>query len=115
MPKGKTATKKLNKMDAMRQTVAKLGKDASAKDLQDHLKKDHGVDMSTEMVYTYKANVVRELGGKRKGKRRGPKPGKKAPVSNGAGGITMQDIEAVKAIVDRLGAEKVSQLAGVLS
>jgi multidrug efflux pump len=30
-------------------------------------------------------------------------------------GISMQDIEAVKAIVDRLGAEKVSQLAGVLS
>jgi hypothetical protein len=31
-----------------------------------------------------------------------------------AGGVTMQDIEAVKALVDRMGAEKVQELARVL-
>jgi hypothetical protein len=112
MAKGKS--KKKSKMDVMRETIAKLGKDASAKDIQDHLKKA-GVHMSIEMVYTYKGNVLRELGGRKKGKRRGPKPGRKAATANGAGGISVRDIQDVKGLVDRLGAEKLLQLANVLA
>lgn len=36
-------------------------------------------------------------------------------VSSNAGGISLQDIQAVKALADRLGAEKVWQLATVLA
>jgi len=115
MPKGKPATKKVSKMGAMRETVGKLGKDASAKDLQDHLKKEHGVTMSTEMVYTYKANVLREQGGKRKGKKRGPKPGRKAATPNGSASVSVKDIQSVKELVDRIGADKLLQLAHVLA
>lgn len=45
------------------------------------------------------------------------KPGKKLgrPKGSGAGGtITVQDIEAVKTLVDRMGAQKVQELAKVL-
>lgn len=58
-------------------------------------------------------------GGKRKGKKPGRKPGRKPEtvVANGrrAGGITLEDIQAVKALADSIGAEKVQQLALVLS
>jgi hypothetical protein len=44
--------------------------------------------------------------------RRGRKPGRKA----GSGMVvTLADIEAVKALADRLGADKVGQLASVLA
>lgn len=39
---------------------------------------------------------------------------KKAASKSGAGGVTMQDIESVKALVDRMGAVKVQELARVL-
>jgi hypothetical protein len=110
----KAAAKKITKMEAMRQTVAKLGKDASAKDIQDHLKKEHGVEMSIEMVYTYKGNALKQLGGRKKGRRKRGKPTKVASAATGGNGITYGDIEAVKAIVDKLGARKVLELAKVL-
>jgi hypothetical protein len=40
------------------------------------------------------------------------KPGR--PTGAGVGGVTMKDIEAVKALVDRMGAVKVQELARVL-
>ena len=114
MPRGKAAAKKITKMEAMRQTVASLGKDAGAKEIQDHLKKEFGVEMSTEMVYTYKGVALRQIGGKKKGRRKKAKPTKVAAAGTGGDGITVGDIQAVKAIVDKLGARKVLELAEVL-
>jgi hypothetical protein len=110
----KAAAKKITKMEAMRQTVAKLGKDASAKEIQDHLKKELGIEMSIEMVYTYKGVALKQLGGKKKGKRRKAKPTKVLAATTEADGISVADIQAVKAIVDKLGARKVLELAEVL-
>jgi len=50
----------------------------------------------------------------RPAKRKGGRP-KAAAATGTAGGITMHDIEAVKSLVDRMGAEKVKQLAQVLA
>ena len=105
--------KRINKMEAMRQTVAKLGKDASAKAIQKYLKKKFNADMSIDMVYTYKGTAIKQLAAGKKGKRRGRKPGK-ATAAKPAGAVSMADIEAVKAVVDRIGGKKVQQLAAVL-
>jgi len=44
------------------------------------------------------------------------RPAKKQPAGGAAsGGITLEDISAVKALVQRMGAEKVQQLAAVLA
>jgi len=45
--------------------------------------------------------------------KKGGRP-KQAATKSAAGGVTMQDIEAVKALVDRMGAVKVQELARVL-
>jgi hypothetical protein len=38
-----------------------------------------------------------------------------APKSSSTGGISLEDIRAVKGLVDRIGADKVQELAGMLS
>lgn len=116
MPRGKK--KSTNKMDAMRQALDELGKNAMPKAIQSLVKQKHGIDMSTTLISNYKHHL---LGGKRKGKRGrkpGPKPAAGAAVGAGRTGpskITLEDIQAVKKLVDQMGAEKVQQLALVLA
>jgi hypothetical protein len=109
----------ISKMEAVRQAIAKLGKEAKPPEILSYVKENFGVVMSYDMASNYKGITLR----KGKGKRRGPKPGWKSavaaavPTANGhaAGNISIEDIQAVKALADRLGAEKVWQLAKVLA
>ena len=124
MPKGKKAEGGISKMDAARQIIADHGKDTMPLEIVKFAKSEHGADLGVSTASNYKSAVLQELGlgGKRKGKR-GPKPGwKKATSPNGtttglrkAGGISIDDIEAVKKLVAQVGAEKVEQLARVLA
>jgi len=116
MPKGKA--KQVSKMEAMRQAIQKLGPDAENSALQAALKSDFGVTMTTGMFSNYKSAVMKEI---RAGNRE-PKPAAKpaaVPATDGkkasAGGITVEEIAAVKKVVDQLGAAKVEQLARVLA
>ena len=116
MPKGKA--KQVSKMEAMRQAIQKAGPDAENSAIRAALKSDFGVTMTTGMFSNYKSAAMKEI---RAGKR-GPKPGPKSaavPTMNGkkadAGGITVEEISAVKNLVDQIGAEKVEQLARVLA
>ena len=86
-------------------------------------KGEHGVNISTGTASNYKTVVLKELGlgGKQKGRRGLRKPRWKKVVASeiakgtGAGGsISIHDIEAVKKLVEQMGAAKVEQLAKVL-
>ena len=117
MPKGKA--KKISKMEAMRQAIQKLGVDAANDAIQAALKSDFGVTMTTGMFSTYKSAILREMGKGKKGRKLAPKA-TEAPVANGrkvgaGGGITVDEIAAVKKLIDTIGAEKVQQLARVLA
>jgi len=109
----------MSKMEAVRQAIAALGKDAGPAQILPFIKEKFGIVMSTEMAYNYKSTALKKM----KGKKRGPKPGQKraavaaVPTANGqsAGAISLDDITAVKALADRLGADKVWQLAKVLA
>jgi hypothetical protein len=110
--------KPISKMEAMRQIFDARGYDIKPLEIQSHLKKEFGINMTTTVISSYKTTIT----SKRKGKR-----GKKkmsaiaaesqaapAPVSR-AGGITVEDIRAVKELAKRIGADKVRQLAEVLA
>jgi hypothetical protein len=106
----------ISKMEAVRRAIATLGKEAKPNDVLGHLKSEFGIDISYDVASTYKSAVLKKM----KGKKRGPKPGKKPAAiatANGhaAGSISIEDITAVKSLADRLGAEKVWQLAKVLA
>jgi hypothetical protein len=84
------------------------------------VKENFGVTMSYDMASNYKGTAIKQMGGKKRGRKPGPKPAVAAAAvatANGhaAGSISLEDITAVKALADRLGAEKVWQLAKVLA
>jgi hypothetical protein len=75
--------------------------------------------MSTDMASTYKSAILRKWGqgGTRKGKRKskGARQQVAATTRSTSDGIRIQDIETIKKLCGRLGADKVQQLARVLA
>ena len=109
----------VSKIDAVRQIIGTHGKDTMPTEIVTFAKKEHGLKLTPGTASNYKTTVLKELasGGKPEVKK-GPKPGYKAAASNGAtkgGAISIDDIAAVKKLVDAMGAEKVEQLARVLA
>jgi len=100
----------------MRQAVAKLGIDAPLADLLKTIKQDFGITLERGLAYNYKSLVSSKSS---TSKRRGRKPGRKpaAVTANGrmTASITIDDIQAVKTLADRIGADKVGRLATVLA
>jgi hypothetical protein len=113
----------VSKLEAVRRSLAELGNDAMPLTIQEHLKKTFGIQMSPNHISNYKSLV---LGKRRKGKRRGRKPKAVAgavqeaatPVVREAtreGDISLEDIQAVKELSERLGAGQVRELVGLLA
>lgn len=116
MARPKKSKDGVNKMEAVRQVLAKHGKDTMPGKIVELAKSEFGAVLSYDMASTYKSAALRKAGGKKRGRKPGKKPGA-AVSSNGShvAGIALEDIRAVKALADRLGAEKVRQLAEVLA
>ena len=96
-----------------------LGKDAVPQAIQDAVKAKHGVELPMKIVSNYKSLVLKKKGaGKKMGR---PPKSAAAPTtasvsSNGkSGGISLDDIKAVKALAEKIGASKLRELADVLS
>ena len=111
---------RVNKMQRVREALAELGKDAQPKDIQSLLKRKFGLDMNTKFISTYKGSILREAAKKGMGARQpaatAPALAKASPkVADRNGGISVEDIRAVKALVDKLGCVAVKELAEVLS
>ncbi len=119
-PAGRKKGKKVNKMQRVRDAIAELGTDAQPKDIQGFLKRRFNLEMNTKFISTYKGSILREAakkgGGVRQPAATAPAPAKASPkvgVTNGT--ISVEDIRAVKTLVDRIGAGAVKELAAVLS
>ena len=98
-------------MEAVRQAIDQNGKDIKPGEIIAFVKSKFGVTMSDGMASNYKSAILRK--GARK--RRKLAGAAKAPAPAGSSGISLADIEAVKELADRLGAEKLQQLAEVLT
>src|SRR5262249_4400394 len=64
----KATTTGITKQEAVRRAVAALGKTASAKDLQKHVKEAFNLDMTITHIYNAKSNILA------KGKKKAQKP-----------------------------------------
>src|SRR4051812_38650675 len=64
-------SKAASKMDAVRQALGELGKDAKPKDIQQHIKERYGIDnMTLQHISTYKSSLRKKRRGRRGRKRR---------------------------------------------
>jgi hypothetical protein len=107
MPRGIPKNKEgISKMEGMRRAMAELGNDAAPMELQKFLKDELGIAMPTSLISNYKSTI--KSSGRSALIR---KPGAAKPRADG---ITVEDIRTVKEVIDKLGAEKVRELADVL-
>lgn len=110
--------KPMTKADALRRALADLGNDAKPVPLQEYIKTKFGIDMATSHISSAKTTLLKSKG---KGKRgRKPKAATEpattpAPVRQASGGISLADIRAVKELAGRIGADKLKELAELLS
>lgn len=119
MPRGKAKRSGgITKWDAVEQALAGLGNDAMPVAIQDYVKSTFGLDMNTGLISNYKSNILKK-GGARKagaGKKNGRVAATTATTGSAAGaGISVEDIRAVKELVDRMGADRLRELAQVLA
>jgi hypothetical protein len=114
---GNSGNEALSKMDAMRQTLADLGKDAMPLQLQGHLKSKFGIDMPTSHISNYKSVILKPTPKKGKPGRK-PKAAVQLAAPKGTDdstGVSLDDILAVKQLTDRMGAATVRELADLFS
>src|SRR5262249_23517446 len=105
----------LTKTDAVKQALANLGNDAMPLAIRDHIKSKFGIDMDPNLISNYKSTLLKKAGGRRGRGGRPKRQGVPATArATAQGGITLEDIRAVKDLAERIGADKVRQLVDVL-
>jgi hypothetical protein len=111
MPRGIPKHKEnISKMEGMRRALTELGNEASNKEIQAFLDSRFGIDMDLSMISNYKSSLKAAASKSTVA----AKPAMSAPRTNATTGISLDEIRAVKEVVDMIGAEKVKQLAEVL-
>src|SRR5580658_10430792 len=115
MPRGipnkkpaETNGEQISKMEAMRRALAKMGTEAKTVDYQAFIKKEFGLEMTTEMITNYKSTLKHS--GEKSTVTHSPKAATPALKTQATGGFSLGELEAVKALADKIGAEKVQQL-----
>ena len=111
---GQVKVKLTNKTEAVRRALAKLGKKALPAEIQDFIKTNFGIEMTTKVISVYKSNLNKTKG----------KPGRKPKAVQATaeaapkppeGGVTFQDLRAVKEITNRLGPARMRELVELMT
>jgi hypothetical protein len=115
----------VNKMEAVRQSLSKLGKDAKPAQIQADVKATHGIELATGLINNYKYHINKS--GKKRGRPVGSKNsapahsnGTPKPATAQANGImkpasvTLADILAVKELTQRMGAKNLVALVELI-
>jgi hypothetical protein len=102
-----------SKTDVVKQALAELGSTAKPKELQRYISENFKLDLSTNLISNYKSTFKKDRGRKKGGRGKGGRPAATASKPM-ASGISLEDIRAVKQLADRIGADKVRELASVL-
>lgn len=100
-----------NKAQLVRDAMAVLGGAAKPLAIQKEIKDKSGVDMSTQMISTYKSNMAKKGKGKK-----AKAAGRPAKEDRPAGKMNIaDDLIMLRKLVGRLGATQLHQLIDVLA
>ena len=92
--------KKVSQVVMVRTAIEELGEDAKPQAIQDHIKTRFNKELAPTIISNYKSVLKRKNGGARRG--------------NG-GGIKVEDLQALRGLVNRLGQDQVQQLIKVFA
>lgn len=105
----------LSQADMVRDALAALGAGAKPRAIQEYVRDKHGKDLSRIIISNYKSNMKKgRLGGLGSGSARGAGRPRRGVGADG-GSVRLDDLEAVRGLVSRLGAANVRRLVDVLS
>ncbi len=96
------------KREAVKMGLMELGVDAKPPALHELILKKWGMDISNNHISSYKSGLKQELGG---GKGHGKRPGRPPGPRDAA--LQIKDIQTIKELVNRLGADRVRELISV--
>jgi hypothetical protein len=117
----KTATPQrasMTKVEAVRRALKALGRDATPAKLQPYINQTFGIQMTPAHVTTCKGVILRRK------KKPGPKPKvppeplvqvAATPAKAPKNGITLEDLQSVKVLIGRVGANQLKSLIDLLS
>jgi hypothetical protein len=91
------------KAQMVRDAIDALGGDAKPMAIQDKIKELFGIEISTGMIASYKSNMKKGGSSAASGRK------------GGGGSVNVNDLEAIKSLVNRLGANQLHALINVLS
>ena len=101
MAKSKSSTEQptTNKTRMVQSAMDELG-NASPKDIQNYVKDHFSTDITTQMISSYKSNILKKTGGK---------------VSMSGVSVPLRDVGILREMIERLGAKELQELIKVLS
>lgn len=104
----------ISKMEAVRQALTEHGPDIMPSQILEFVKTKFGMTMSPAMVSNYKSTLSKKMAGKSAVVRR-PR-GERSSTSSQRlqATISLDDLSALKRLVDRLGADRIKELTRVL-
>jgi hypothetical protein len=106
----------MTKVEAVRQALAELGPDAKPKQLQGYVKDTFGIDMTLGHVSVTKRQILKKAAGKKpRAQRSVARKVQPTPVTQASPGIGLADIEAVKGLLERVGAVSLHKLIAVMA
>jgi hypothetical protein len=103
-----------NKTEAVRIALQKLGSDAMPLQIQAYLKDEFGLPISADMASTYKGNLLKKAAGQSQVVRR-PRAEPRTRANGTQDGFSIEDVQSVKALAERIGPDQVRQLLDVLA
>jgi hypothetical protein len=109
----------ITKIEAVRQALGKLGKDASRPEIQKFIKNNFRLDITPDHISNCKAELRKRKGPAKKAVSQQPAAQKHEPKKPASGpkadGISLTDIDTVKDLVERVGAGSLRKLIDVMS
>jgi len=108
----------ISKMGAVREALSALGKSAYPIKIQQYVKEKHNISMSTAHISNYKTYILRrrkKLKAAAKSAAQKPEGGHTIALNGKVSKISINDIEAAKLLVGRVGAKSLKALIDLLA
>src|SRR6516164_9207841 len=112
---GEPVEKLTNKAEAIRRALAKLGKKAMPAEIQDFIKTNFGVEMTTQVISVYKSKLLKKKGKPGRKPKEAGAVGEAAPKPVAHGGVSFKDMRTVKEIRNRLGPARMRELVALMA
>jgi hypothetical protein len=102
-----------SKMGLVREALASLGESAKTQDLHEHILSTSGIDIPNNVISTYRS-MLKSKGTSRKSSRNSSSAVAE-DVGESIKAYTLNDLQAVRKLIDRVGATELTHLIKMLS